>query len=238
MGHVDALTFAAVTGSWDAFYHSLGVQAMLNSLPVLLYGTWITVKLSFFSVAIGTLIGLFIGLFKMSKNPIVKTIANAYVDFFRGTPLLVQVFLWYFGILPLFLDNINPFMAAIIACSVNCGAYVAEIVRGGIQAIDKGQTEAAMSLGLSYRQTMQYVVLPQAFKVMIPPLLNEFIAILKDTSLVSVIAVEELVRKAQLEIAVNYQSFPLWTEVAILYLCLTLPLTKLGNVLERRLGTK
>lgn len=124
-----------------------------------------------------------------------------------------------------------------VACGINSGAYVAEIVRAGIQSIDVGQTEAALSLGMNYNQTMRYIILPQAFKVMIPPLINEFIAMLKDTSLVCVIAVEELTRKAQLIIATNWQPFPIWMEVALMYLVMTVVISRLGALVERRLDT-
>ncbi|MGE5370792.1 MAG: amino acid ABC transporter permease [Solirubrobacterales bacterium] len=200
-------------------------------------GTKMTLKLTATSVGIGAMIGMFMGMFRLSKNFLLRSFSSGYVHFFRGTPLLVQIYLWYFGILPLLFRPVDPFFGAIVALSVNCGAYTAEIVRAGIQSIDRGQTEAAMSLGLTYRQTMQYVILPQAFKMMIPPLINEFIAILKDTSLVSVIALVELTRQGQLLIAKTYVTFPMWAEVALFYLGLYTIFYALEVYAERRLKT-
>jgi polar amino acid transport system permease protein len=131
-------------------------------------------------------------------------------------------------------QRIDPFVAAITACSINSGAYIAEIFRAGIQSIDKGQTEAGRSLGMTWAQTMHYIILPQAFKRIIPPLGNEFIAMLKDSSLVSVIGFEELTRRGQLVIARTYGAFEIWLTVAFLYLIMTLTISRLVNVLERR----
>lgn len=220
------------------FLQGLGPQALLEAIPVLLKGTIITIEITLLSVAFGTLIGLLFGMMRLSKNKLVSTIAICYIDFFRGTPLLVQIFLITFGILPIFIQGVEPLVAAVIACSLNSGAYVAEIVRGGIQSIDRGQTEAAYSLGMKNSQTMLYVILPQAFKIMIPPMINEFIAMMKDTSLVSVIAVEELTRKGQLQIAINYQSFWIWAGVALMYLLLTILISQLGRIVERRLAVE
>lgn len=235
---LDSAVIIAATGSWfNNLMQSPGMQAAIEVFPSLMVGAKLTLLLTALSVGIGTLIGLFMGLFKLSDNRLLRGIAVAYIDFFRGTPLLVQIFLWYFGILPLIFETVDPFFAGVVACSVNCGAYTAEIVRAGIQSIDKGQMEAAMSLGLNYRQAMQYIILPQAFKVMIPPLINEFIAIMKDTCLVSAIAVEELFRKGQLFVATSWQPFPIYTEVALIYLLLYLVIANLGAVVERRLET-
>ena len=155
------------------------------------------------------------------------------MDFIRGTPLLVQIFIIYFA-LPIVLGmRIEPFVAAVAACSINSGAYVAEIFRAGIQSIDKGQMEAGRSLGMSWTQTMRYIVIPQAFRRTIPQLGNEFIAMLKDSSLVSVIF-EELTRKGQLVIASTYGSLEIWSAVAIIYLIMTLTITRFVAYLEKR----
>lgn len=129
-------------------------------------------------------------------------------------------------------------MAAIIACSINSGAYVAEIFRAGIQSIEKGQMEAARSLGMTRGQAMRYVILPQAFRRVVPPLGNEFIALMKDTSILSAIGVEELVRKGQLYVAVTYQPFPIYMGIALVYLVLTLTISRWVAYTERRLGVK
>lgn len=225
-------------GVLPEFLQGLGPQALLQAFPVLLVGTVITIKITLLAVGIGTLIGLIFGIMRLSQNRLIYSIATVYVEFFRGTPLLVQIFLINFGVLPLFMKGVDPFVAAVIACSINSGAYVAEIVRGGIQSIDRGQTEAAYSLGMKPAQNMIHVILPQAFKIMVPPMINEFIAMMKDTSLVSVIAVEELTRKGQLQVAVTYQSFWVWGGVAIIYLIMTLVISQLGKMAERRMAVE
>jgi polar amino acid transport system permease protein len=205
-----------------------------NSFPLLLTGAGVTLQITLISVGLGLLIGMFVGIARLAKLWPVRFFAAVYVDFIRGTPLLVQIFIIYFA-MPLVLgQRIDPFVAAITACSINSGAYIAEIFRAGIQSIDKGQTEAGRSLGMTWAQTMHYIILPQAFKRIIPPLGNEFIAMLKDSSLVSVIGFEELTRRGQLVIARTYGAFEIWLTVAFLYLIMTLTISRLVNVLERR----
>lgn len=207
---------------------------VVKSFPLLLLGAGVTVQITAVSVSVGMLIGMFVGIARLSKIWLIKTLAAIYVDFIRGTPLLVQIFLIYFA-LPLIIGTrIDPFIAAITACSINSGAYVAEIFRGGIQSIDKGQMEAGRSLGMTWSQTMIHVILPQAFKRIIPPLGNEFIAMLKDSSLVSVIGFEELTRRGQLIIARTYGTFEIWLSVAVIYLIMTFAISRLVNYLERR----
>ncbi|MBQ5845809.1 MAG: amino acid ABC transporter permease, partial [Selenomonadaceae bacterium] len=135
-------------------------------------------------------------------------------------------------------QRVDPFIAAITACGINSGAYIAEIFRAGIQAIDEGQMEAGRSLGMTWVQTMRYIIVPQAFKNIVPPLGNEFIALLKDSSLVSVIGFEELTRRGQLIIARTYGSLEIWISVAIIYLVMTLTISRLVAYLEKRLDTK
>jgi len=207
---------------------------VVKSFPLLLLGAGVTVQITAVSVSVGMLIGMFVGIARLSKIWLIKTLAAIYVDFIRGTPLLVQIFLIYFA-LPLIIGTrVDPFIAAITACSINSGAYVAEIFRGGIQSIDKGQMEAGRSLGMTWGQTMIHVILPQAFKRIIPPLGNEFIAMLKDSSLVSVIGFEELTRRGQLIIARTYGSFEIWMSVAVIYLIMTFAISRLVSNLERR----
>ena len=207
---------------------------IVRSLPLLLAGALVTVQITALSVAFGLFIGMLMSLARLSNKWIFRAFATAYVDFVRGTPLLVQIFIIYFA-LPLIVgQRVDPFIAAITACSINSGAYVAEIFRGGIQSIDKGQMEAGRSLGMTWAQTMRYIILPQAFKRIIPPLGNEFIAMLKDSSLVSVIGFEELTRSGQLIIARTYASFEIWTIVAFIYLVMTFTISRLVAYLERR----
>ena len=195
-----------------------------DALPLLLAGAGITIEITALSVGFGLLIGMTVGIARLASIKPVRYFANCYVDFIRGTPLLVQIFLVYFA------------LPGIIGHRV--GAYIAEIFRAGIQSIDKGQMEAGRSLGMSWAQTMRYVIMPQAFKRIIPPLGNEFIAMLKDSSLVSVIGFEELTRRGQLIIARTYASFEIWMAVAVIYLIMTFTVARLVGMLERRYDTK
>lgn len=217
---------------------SFNFDLVIKSFPLLLAGALITIKITLISVTIGIFIGLFVGIARIVDIKAVKLFAAVYVDFIRGTPLLVQIFIIYFA-MPIVLGiKIDPLIAAITACSINSGAYVAEIFRAGIQAVDEGQMEAGRSLGLTWPQTMRYIIVPQAFKSVIPPLGNEFIALLKDSSLVSVIGFEELTRRGQLIIARTYGSLEIWLSVAFLYLIMTVTISRLVAYLERRFDIK
>ncbi|HBT47085.1 MAG TPA: nickel transporter [Peptococcaceae bacterium] len=217
------------------------MSLIFNSFPYLLGGALETIKLAFLAVLVGCVLGLVVGLGRLSGQRVIRALAAFYVDFLRGTPLLVQVFIVYFGF-PQILEQLGspvtripPFWAALIAFSLNSGAYVAEIFRAGIQSIHRGQMEAARSLGMTYGQAMRYVILPQAFRRVIPPLGNEFIALLKDTSLLSVIGITELTRRGQIIIASTFRPFEIWFTVALIYLALTFSISRLVNFLERRL---
>lgn len=209
-----------------------------DNIPILLQGAAITIQITVMAVVCGFFIGMIAALANLSRFKIVRLLVKCYVEFFRGTPLLVQIFMIYFALPMVIGQSINPYVAAVTACSINSGAYVSEIFRAGIQSIDKGQMEAGRSLGLTWAQTMRYIVMPQAFKAIIPPLGNEFIAMMKDTSLVSVIGFEELTRRGQLIIARTYGSFEIWTAVAIIYLIMTLSISQLVAFLERRYNIK
>ena len=210
------------------------MNLVVNSFPLLLIGAGVTIQITVLSTAIGFVIGLIVGVARISNLRLLRMLAEVYVEFFRGTPLLVQIFLFYFALPVITGQRIDPFIAAISACGINSGAYVAEILRAGIQSIDDGQMEAGRSLGMSWRQTMRYIIVPQAFKRVIPPLGNEFIAMLKDSSLVSVIGFEELTRRGQLIIAKTYGSFEIWMSVAVIYLVMTLTISRFVAYLERR----
>lgn len=204
-------------------------------MPALLLGARLTVELATIAVAIGLVIGSFVGIGRVSANRIIRLVTGVYVDFIRGTPLLVQLFLVYLGLPSILGRPIPPFVAAITAMGINSGAYVAEIVRAGIQSVDRGQTEAGRSIGLTYSQTMRYIIFPQAFRRIIPPLGNEFIAMLKDSSLVSVIALEELLRKGQVVITRTFRPFEVYMVVALIYLVMTLAISRLVAWSEKRL---
>lgn len=205
-----------------------------KALPILLLGAGVTIEITAVSVFIGFCIGLFVGIARICKVKVLRILAAIYADCIRGTPLLVQIFLIYFALPIVKGHRVEPFVAAVAACGINSGAYVSEIFRAGIQAIDVGQMEAGRSLGLSWWQTMYYIILPQAVRNILPPLGNEFIAMLKDSSLVSVIGFEELTRRGQLIIAQTYGSFEIWSTVAVLYLIMTLAISRVVAMLEKK----
>lgn len=216
---------------------SFDFSLIWNSLPLLLAGAGVTIEITAIAVGLGFIFGLITSVCRLSGVKLLQVIAVCYVNIIRGTPMLVQIFLIYFALPMVIGERINPFVAAVAACSINSGAYVSEIFRAGIQSVDKGQMEAGRSLGLSWMQTMRYVILPQAFKHVIPPLGNEFISMTKETSLVSVIGFEELTRRGQLIIAKTYGSFEIWLTVAAIYLVMTLTIARLVSYLERRFAT-
>ena len=213
------------------------LSLIASSFPLLLRGAGLTLEITSLSVGIGLLLGLLLSLLQLSKSPFLSIPAKVYVDFIRGTPLLIQIFIIYFALPNIVGHRIDPYVAAVAACSLNSGAYIAEIFRGGIQSISLGQYRAGLSLGMTNTQTMRYIILPQAFKRIIPPMGNEFIAMLKDSSLVSVIGFEELTRSGQLIIAETYGTLEIWTCVAILYLVMTLTISRFISWLEKRLRT-
>ncbi|MEH7122628.1 amino acid ABC transporter permease [Bacillus sp. JJ1532] len=209
---------------------------IIDYLPFLLKGLALTIGLSIGGILIGSVLGFFIALGKMSKIKWLRLPFIWYINFFRGTPLLVQLFLIHFGFMPLFMSPASTIASAIAALSLNSAAYVAEIFRAGIQSIDKGQEEAARSLGMSQSLSMRFIIFPQAFKRMIPPLGNEFIVLLKDSSLAAIIAAPELMYWGR---AASGQYFRIWEPyltVAFTYFLLTLSVTYLLNNVEKRLS--
>ncbi len=215
-------------------------KSAIDSIPILNKAALLTLELTAGAVAIGVVIGLFMALARLSKLKLVRAGAIAYIDFFRGTPLLVQIFLVYF-LIPKVLhwetlpDNYQ-YIAGVLAMGLNSGAYIAEIFRAGIQSIDRGQSEAARSLGMTHSQSLRYVILPQAFKRVIPPLGNEFIALLKDSSLLSIIAIQELFYSAKIIAGRTYQPIPMYIAVALYYLVMTQLISQWVSYMERRLG--
>ncbi|MDM8514712.1 ABC transporter permease subunit [Desulfobacterales bacterium HSG16] len=208
---------------------------VIDAIPSLMVGAKLTVFITVFGLSIGFFLGAAAGLGKLSRNKIANTIAGAYVESVRGTPLMVQVMFLYFG-MPLMLGmRVPPLAAGISAIAVNSGAYIAEIVRGAVQSVSRGQTEAGRSIGMTRFQTMIHVIWPQAFTRMIPPLGNQFIISLKDTSLLVVIGVGELTRQGQELIAVNFRAFEIWLAVAIVYLVMTSFISKTLSLIEKKL---
>lgn len=187
-------------------------ELFAQTYPRLLQGLWMTIELTLVSLLIAAVLGLLFGLLSVSRTTFLRGISRVYIDIIRGTPLIVQVFFIYFGIPSALNMRLDAFIAGVIALSLNAGAYTAEIVRGGIQSIDKGQMEAARSLGLPYTMAMRRVVLPQAIKTMIPAIVNQCIITLKDSSLVSVIGLAELTQTGRLIIANNFESLKMWID--------------------------
>lgn len=206
--------------------------------PYFLQGTLYTIGISLLGILIGTILGLFIGMGKMIKNKILAFPFTAYITFFRGTPFMVQIFIIHFGVVAAILGTTNGLVAGVIAISLNSAAYIAEIFRAGIQSLDKGQMEAARSLGMNYKQAMRHVILPQAIKRMIPPLGNEFIVLLKDSAQVSLVAVPEIMYWARAFQGQYYKVWEPYLTAAFIYLILTLVLSFLLARLEKRLKTE
>ncbi|MDI6893065.1 MAG: amino acid ABC transporter permease [Bacillota bacterium] len=214
---------------------TLNLEVMERYFPFLLGGAWLTLRLTVITTALGTAIGLFTAVARLSRLKIVSWPAAVYVDFFRGTPLLAQIALIHWGLPQLFGYKPNMVVDAIAALSINCGAYVTEIFRAGIQSIERGQTEAALSLGMTPVQAFRYVILPQAFRRVLPPLGNEFIAMLKDSSMVAIISMEELMFRGMISAGRSFRPFEIYILVALLYLAMTLPFTRLVAWMEIRL---
>lgn len=212
--------------SWEIF---------VEVLPFLLKGARVTVALTLISLSLGIIFGLFVGLARVALNPVVRSVALVYIEVIRGTPLLMQLIFIYYG-LPSVGINLDAYTSGILGLSINSAAYVGEIFRAGIESIGKGQMEAARASGLTYAQAMRYVILPQAVRVVLPPLTNEFVAMLKDTSLVSTLAVAELLRVGREMQAWKSNTFSPFAGVALVYLSMTIPMTKLARYFEKRLG--
>ena len=210
---------------------------------LLMQGLWLTIKVSIIATVFGVLIGLFAGIARVSANPFFRWTAVTYVEIIRGSPLLVQIFIWYFVLGTLInsilskygIDQISPLWYGVASMATFAGAYVAEIVRAGIQSIHRGQNEAARSLGMSYAQAMVHVILPQAIRRILPPLAGEFISLIKDSSLLGIIAIRELTKATREVVTTSLQAFELWFVCALLYLVLTFTLSMCVKYLERRM---
>lgn len=217
---------------------------LINYFPSFMDALVMTLKLAVGSLLIATVLGIIFSLFTVSNIKPLQAISAVYIDIIRGTPLLVQTFIIYYGLAGVLRPtgfawaNIGgPFTAGTVALSLNAGAYMAEIIRGGIEAVDKGQVEAARSLGLSYGKTMRKIVLPQAFLTMLPSVINQFIITLKDTSLISIIGIRELTQNGKI-IAANSSTLvmTIWLTVALYYLILCTILAKIAKVVERKIS--
>ncbi|MDD4649426.1 MAG: amino acid ABC transporter permease [Desulfoplanes sp.] len=213
-----------------------------GSPGVLMTGLWITLKVSAMAIVLGIVIGLLTGLARISENPALRWSAITYIELIRGSPLLVQIFLWYFVMGTLIntilsshgFPQVPSMWFGILSLALFSGAYIAEIVRAGIQSVHLGQMEAARSLGMDYAQAMRKVILPQAFRRILPPLAGQFISLIKDSSLLGVIAVRELTKATRETVSTSLQPFELWIVCAILYLVLTFTLSMFVQYLERK----
>ena len=209
---------------------------------ILIQGLWVTLKVSIIAVLLGIVIGLFTGLARISANPALRWTAITYIELVRGSPLLVQIFIWYFVLGTVInallaqsgMNQLPPIWFGVASLAVFAGAYVAEIVRAGIQSIHRGQMEAARSLGMNYPKAMRHIILPQAFRRILPPLAGQFISLIKDSSLLGIIAIRELTKATREIVTTSLQPFELWFLCAILYLVLTFALSMFVQYLERR----
>ncbi|HHT50450.1 MAG TPA: amino acid ABC transporter permease [Eubacteriaceae bacterium] len=209
--------------------------SMAKYTPLFVEGLKVTVQISFVAVLIGVVVGLVMALFRLSSIKILSWFANMYIQIIRGTPVLVQLYIIYYGTYPLFGFNIPPYIAAIITFGLNSSAYVAEIIRAGIQAVDYGQMEAGRSLGMPHGMVMRYIIIPQAIKNILPALGNEFVVLIKETSVVSIIGTADLVRQADIIKAATYSHFEPYIIIAIIYIILVIGLSSVMDRIERRL---
>ena len=217
---------------------------LAKNFPVLLAALGETLKLTVVSLFFATIIGVIFGLLKVSGKKPLKILADIYIDIIRGTPLMVQTMIIYYGIGQMlrpmgfmWANYGGSFAAAAVTLSLNAGAYMAEIIRGGIESVDKGQMEAARSLGMSYAKSMQKIILPQAFRTMLPSIINQFIISLKDTSLECVIGVSELTKRGNILTAnAAARSMAIWVTIALFYLVICTILSRVAKIMERRVS--
>ncbi|AGX41756.1 amino acid ABC transporter permease [Clostridium saccharobutylicum] len=212
------------------------ISLIQDSLPSLLSGLLVTVEIAVISLILAVILGIILGIFSISKVKILKSIATVYIYIIRGTPLMIQALFLFFGVGQALSIKFDPMVAAIITLTINASAYMAEIFRAGIQAVDNGQMEAARCLGLSYTKAMKKVILPQAIKIMIPSIINQFIVTIKDTSILSVISIRELTLSGQIIIARNFKPLQMYAIMAVMYFILITLLTIASGYIERRLS--
>ncbi|MBM7599835.1 polar amino acid transport system permease protein [Virgibacillus halotolerans] len=214
---------------------NLDFSQMVPYIPFMLEGIWVTLKFVSMSILVGFILGTILALCKITKLPILKGLADIYTSIFRGTPLILQLMIFYFAVPQLSGYDTSPFLSAILAFGLNSAAYVSEIIRAGILAVDKGQTEAAEALGVPYKPMMINIILPQAFKNILPALMNEFITLTKESAIVSVIGYLDIMRRAQIVGADIYRNFEPLLFAGVIYWIMVYLLTQLGKLVERRL---
>lgn len=227
---------------------NIDFSRIIEWIPTFIEGTWVTIVLSLTTVIIGSLIGLVVVLMKMSNMKVLNWIANAYTNIVRGTPMLLQLFVWLYGLPVLgirfsgieFLGGTfgsREFITAVVALAINSGAYVSEVLRGGLESVDKGQIEAGRALGLSKSETMFSIIIPQAIRIVLPGLGNEFITMIKESSIVSTVGVFDVMYTSNIVQASTYSIFEPLIVVGIIYYILTYSLSTLMKYLEKRLNT-
>lgn len=211
------------------------MDLITDVLPYLLSASVMTMKLTVVSMSIALVMGLALALMRLSRNWLLRLVSGAYIEVIRGTPLLVQLFIIYYG-LPQYGILLDAFLAGILGLSANYSAYLAEVFRAGILAIDKGQWEAGGSIGLSRTALLRYIIIPQAARIVLPPIGNYFISMLKDSALVSTISIVELMRAAQLRVAITFRAMDIYLIVALLYFLMSYPCALLIRYFERKLS--
>lgn len=212
-------------------------ELMFECLPDLMAGLGATLLVAIASMFFAFIIGMVLALMGLSNSIYLRSIYHSYVAFIRGVPVLIFALFLFFGVGGILNIQFNPIVAGIITLSINASAFLAEIFRGGIMAVDKGQVEASRSLGFGYFRTMRYIVLPQALRIMVPPIINQFISTLKDTSILSVISVRELTMNSQIIIARNFRPFEVYSYTAIIYFIVILIIALFAKVVEKKLNS-
>lgn len=218
------------------------MELYIKGFLIALKGVPATVSVSLVAVIIGAVCGLFIALARLAKNKIASTIAKIYIDVVRGTPMVVQAFIFAYGLPQLIQSGGGDFkwpelwIPALIVCGLNSAAYMAEVIRSGIQAVDKGQAEAAKSLGMPYKMSMKLIIIPQAIRIITPAIGNEFITLIKETAVLSFVGVIEIMRRGTLWNSTSFETFPAYIGVALAYLVLTVPLSKTVLKFEKKMN--
>ncbi|MCO7176367.1 amino acid ABC transporter permease [Sporolactobacillus kofuensis] len=213
-----------------------GFKQMAPSIPYIINGVWVSLGIALGASILGFIGGILLSLCKIGQVKILSGLAHVYTSIFRGTPLILQLAIAYFGIPQLFqMGDVNPLTCAIITFGLNSAAYMSEIIRSGINAVDKGQFEASKALGVSYWPTMKDIILPQAIKNILPAMMNEFITLTKDSAIVSTISVTDMMRRSQIVAANIFSYFPPMLVSLVMYYIIVMALTYLGNRLERRM---
>ena len=220
------------------------LEKLWFGFPTAMKGAPLTIGVSILAVVIGLILGFGLAMMRRSKIGIFRLISGVYIDVIRGTPMVVQALIFAYGVPQLLQKNGVPFrwpeliIPCMVVCGMNSAAYMAEIIRGGLQAVDKGQTEAAMSLGMTHSQTMRLVVIPQAFRIILPSLGNEFITMIKETAVLSYAGAVEILRRAALLSAATFETFTAYIGAALAYMVFTIPLSKLVILMEKKLSGK